>query len=55
MPGSRFAAIPDAGHFPQLDQPRRFVEALIEFMADTKPSRLDAGDLRKRLLGGAPG
>jgi pimeloyl-ACP methyl ester carboxylesterase len=54
MPGSRFIAIPDAGHFPQLDQPRRFVEALVEFMADTKPSRLDAADLRKRLLAGSP-
>jgi len=54
MPGSRFIAIPDAGHFPQLDQPRRFVEALVEFMADTKPSRPDVADLRKRLLAGAP-
>jgi pimeloyl-ACP methyl ester carboxylesterase len=53
MPGSRFIVIPDAGHFPQLDQPRRFVEALVEFMADTKPSRLDAAGLRKRLLAGA--
>jgi pimeloyl-ACP methyl ester carboxylesterase len=53
MPGSRFVAIPDAGHFPQLDQPRRFVEALVEFMADTKPSRLDAAGLRKRLVAGA--
>ena len=53
MPGSHFIAIPDAGHFPQLDQPRRFVEALAEFMNATKPSRLDAADLRKRLLAGA--
>jgi pimeloyl-ACP methyl ester carboxylesterase len=53
MPGSRFIVIPDAGHFPQLDQPRRFVEALVEFMADTKPSRLDAAGLRKRLVAGA--
>ena len=42
--------VPEAGHFPQLDQPRRFVEALVEFMTDTKPSRLNAADLRKRLL-----
>jgi pimeloyl-ACP methyl ester carboxylesterase len=54
MPGSRFVAIPEAGHFPQLDQPRRFVEALVAFMADTKPSKLNAADLRKRLLAGAP-
>jgi pimeloyl-ACP methyl ester carboxylesterase len=53
MPGSRFVGIPGAGHFPQLDQPRRFVEALVEFMAETKPSRVKADDLRRRLLAGA--
>jgi pimeloyl-ACP methyl ester carboxylesterase len=52
MPGSRFVEIPEAGHFPQLDQPRRFVEALTDFMAETKPARLQASDLRKRLLAG---
>ena len=55
MPGSRFVAISDAGHFSQLDQPRRFVEALAEFMAETQPSVVNADDLRRRLLAGAPG
>jgi pimeloyl-ACP methyl ester carboxylesterase len=54
MPGSRFVELPEAGHFPQLDQPRLFVEALTEFMTETKPSHLNASDLRKRLLAGAP-
>jgi pimeloyl-ACP methyl ester carboxylesterase len=54
MPGSRFVAIPDSGHFPQLDQSRRFVEALVKFMAGTKSSRLDAANFRRRLLAGAP-
>lgn len=54
MPGSELIAIPEAGHFPQLDQPRRFVEALVEFMATTSPSRVDVADLRERLLAGAP-
>ena len=54
MPGSRFVAISDAGHFPQLDQPRRFVEELVEFMAETKPSKVHADELRRRLLAGAP-
>ena len=53
MPGSRLITIPDAGHFPQLDQPRRFVEALVQFMTDTKPSRVNVADLRRRLLTGA--
>jgi pimeloyl-ACP methyl ester carboxylesterase len=53
MPGSRFAELPDAGHFPQLDQPRAFVEELISFMDETKPARLDLRGLRARLLAGA--
>jgi pimeloyl-ACP methyl ester carboxylesterase len=53
MPGSRFITIPNAGHFPQLDQPRRFVEALVQFMTDTKASRVNVADLRRRLLTGA--
>ena len=53
MPGSRLVAISDAGHFPQLDQPREFVEALVESMTETKASHVEIGDLRKRLLAGA--
>ena len=30
-----------------------FVEALVEFMTETKASHVDVGDLRKRLLAGA--
>jgi pimeloyl-ACP methyl ester carboxylesterase len=55
MPGSRFVELPDAGHFPQLDQPRGFFEALVQFMAETDPARLDTSDLRTRLLAGAAG
>jgi pimeloyl-ACP methyl ester carboxylesterase len=54
MPGSRFVELPEAGHFPQLDQPRAFVEALLEFMADTRPARVDVFGLRDRLLAGSP-
>jgi pimeloyl-ACP methyl ester carboxylesterase len=53
MPGSRLVTIPEAGHFPQLDQPRAFVEALTDFMADTAPARVTAEDLRDRLLAGS--
>jgi pimeloyl-ACP methyl ester carboxylesterase len=55
MPGSRFVELPDAGHFPQLDQPRAFVEELLRFMTETKPARVDIADLRTRLLAGASG
>jgi pimeloyl-ACP methyl ester carboxylesterase len=53
MPGSRFVELPDAGHFPQLDQPRGFVEEIVRFMDETKPARLDLDGLRARLLAGA--
>jgi pimeloyl-ACP methyl ester carboxylesterase len=53
MPGSRFVELPDAGHFPQLDQPRAFVEEIVRFMDETKPARLDVRGLRARLLAGA--
>jgi pimeloyl-ACP methyl ester carboxylesterase len=55
MPGSRFVELPDAGHFPQLAQPRSFVEELVRFMTETRPAKLDVTDLRTRLLAGAAG
>ena len=54
MPGSRLEVFPGSGHFPHLDQPRRFVEVLTDFMADTTPADVDAERLRHRLLAGAP-
>jgi pimeloyl-ACP methyl ester carboxylesterase len=53
MPDSRFVELSGAGHFPQLDQPRAFVEALLEFMLDTRPARVDVFGLRDRLLAGS--
>jgi hypothetical protein len=44
--------LPDAGHFPMLDHPRRFAEILEEWMLDTDPAWLEADDLRDRVLAG---
>jgi pimeloyl-ACP methyl ester carboxylesterase len=52
MPGSYFLEIPGAGHFPQLDRPREFVEALITFVASTEPARIVPDHLRRQLLAG---
>jgi pimeloyl-ACP methyl ester carboxylesterase len=52
IPGSRLEVLPDAGHFPMLDSPRRFAAILSDFMADTEPAWLEADDLRARVLEG---
>jgi pimeloyl-ACP methyl ester carboxylesterase len=54
MPGSRFELIEGAGHFPHLDDPRQFAEAIADFIADTEPADVDVEQIRQRLLEGAP-
>jgi pimeloyl-ACP methyl ester carboxylesterase len=53
MPGSYYLEIPDAGHFPQLDRPHDFVEAVVRFTDSTKPAVVRPERLRTRLLEGA--
>jgi pimeloyl-ACP methyl ester carboxylesterase len=52
MPGSYFLEIPGAGHFPQLDRPREFVEAVVSFIDATEPAQAGPDRLRARLLAG---
>lgn len=52
--GSRLEVFPDAGHFPQRDDPRRFVETLVDFMNRTKPLPASATRLRDRLRADPP-
>jgi pimeloyl-ACP methyl ester carboxylesterase len=42
MPGSRLEIFHGVGHFPHVEHPRRFVEALTDFIACTEPA---SGDL----------
>ena len=37
---SRLEVFPQAGHFPQLDEPQRFLHVLGDFMESTKPARM---------------
>ncbi len=53
--GSRLEIFPDAGHFPHRDDPRRFVEVLVDFMQTTKPARVDEGQWRALMQGTAGG
>jgi len=49
VPGSRLEVFPESGHFPQLDEPERFVEVLTRFIESTAPSEFDPGQLRQLL------
>jgi pimeloyl-ACP methyl ester carboxylesterase len=52
IPGSRMEVIEGAGHFPMLDDPRRFTAILADFIDETEPAWLEADDLRDRVLDG---
>jgi pimeloyl-ACP methyl ester carboxylesterase len=42
VPGSRLEIFPNAGHFPHLDDPLRFVKVLIDFIDTSDPAQVDA-------------
>jgi pimeloyl-ACP methyl ester carboxylesterase len=52
VPGSRLEIFPDSGHFPQLDEPERFIDVLVDFIDSTEPAALDANDWRELLAAG---
>jgi pimeloyl-ACP methyl ester carboxylesterase len=49
MPGSRLEVFDQAGHFPQLDEPDRFADALADFVTTTEPAQADVAQMRERL------
>jgi pimeloyl-ACP methyl ester carboxylesterase len=42
IPGSRLEVIPDAGHFPQVENPDAFLDVLMDFMETTTPGQVNA-------------
>jgi pimeloyl-ACP methyl ester carboxylesterase len=50
VPTSRLEVFENSGHFPQLDEPKRFVEVLGEFIATTEPKALEANRSTRRRL-----
>jgi pimeloyl-ACP methyl ester carboxylesterase len=55
VPSSRLEIFEDAGHFPHVDEPQRFIEALTDFMDTTEPAELAPERWREMLMkGGAP-
>lgn len=49
MPGSTLELMEGCGHFPYVEEPRRFVEILVRFMSATEPASLSSDDLADRL------
>jgi pimeloyl-ACP methyl ester carboxylesterase len=49
VPGSRLEEFADSGHFPQLDEPERFVETVTAFIESTEPSDYNPDRLRELL------
>jgi pimeloyl-ACP methyl ester carboxylesterase len=47
--GSRLEVFQDSGHFPQLDEPERFLDVLIDFLDSTDPAALDSERWRELL------
>ena len=51
LPGSRLELFDGAGHFPHIDDPRRFVHLLHEFVTTTEAAHADRHSLRRHLAG----
>jgi pimeloyl-ACP methyl ester carboxylesterase len=54
VPGSRLEVFADSGHFPQLDEPERFLDVLVDFIDSTEPAALDAEGWRELLASQGP-
>jgi pimeloyl-ACP methyl ester carboxylesterase len=51
VPSSRLEVFDDAGHFPQLDEPQRFIHVLRDFMETTEAARMAPHEWRELLRG----
>jgi pimeloyl-ACP methyl ester carboxylesterase len=49
IPASRLEIFPDAGHYPHVEDPHRFVRILRDFVASTEPATLRVGDFREQI------
>jgi pimeloyl-ACP methyl ester carboxylesterase len=52
IPGSRFEAFPDAGHFPHRTDPKAFARTLEDFIESTEPAEVNEDDFRELLRTG---
>ena len=52
VPTSRLELFEDAGHFPHLDEPQRFLDVLLDFIESTEPADVEPGEWRELLRAG---
>jgi pimeloyl-ACP methyl ester carboxylesterase len=52
---SRLEIFEDAGHFPHVDDPQRFLDVLVDFIDSTEPADLDPEEWREMLKTGRRG
>jgi pimeloyl-ACP methyl ester carboxylesterase len=52
LPDSRLEVFPSSGHFPQLDEPERFIDVLADFVGSTEPADRNAEEWRELLKAG---
>jgi pimeloyl-ACP methyl ester carboxylesterase len=52
VPGSRLEIFPEAGHFPQVDNPERFLDVLRDFLDSTPPGNVDQAKWRQMMQRG---
>jgi len=54
IPHCRLEIFPGAGHFPFIDDPMRFTDVLLDFIATTEAADIDPEDVRELIRTGAP-
>jgi pimeloyl-ACP methyl ester carboxylesterase len=52
IPHSRYVEFADSGHWPQLDDPERFADVLIDFIETTEPYQFDLERMKAQLREG---
>jgi pimeloyl-ACP methyl ester carboxylesterase len=52
LPGARLVEFPAAGHWPQLDDPERFVAEITDFIETTEPYQFELEHMRRMLRAG---
>ncbi len=55
IPNSRYVEFEGSGHWPQLDDPERFADALIDFIETTEPHEFDLARMKDQLRQGPTG
>jgi pimeloyl-ACP methyl ester carboxylesterase len=53
VPSSRLEVFEDAGHFPHVDDPQRFLDVLLDFIDSTEPAKVDSKTWREMVKAGS--